>query len=324
MKKFLLLVLILTAVTLPVRAEQSAAEEYRQMFRSGNFYVEYRFIVPNKLTNAFVGSKISSPKFTLAGQNGNRMQRITVDKQTSDFWKYYGDQVKISSIYLAAQSNINRTNIQYANHSRGFFGTSEKKHPDALFRDGKYYRFRKVNEIVDKSTIYGSDGTVYGKVLAQENLNSPTLNQDDEWNYIREDLSLPDELAVFCWDEPFRNNFTAAPVYVESSKLTIDKKEYDCDRYVADIKSLAGTVIAQEAYNMLYDGGKLVRVQKYLLRDGKEFLNSDLIVHTISAQAPDEAFAVKRKFKLYEARKGDMNDLINQLEQIGEIGGAAQ
>ncbi len=320
MKKFLLLVLILTAVTLPVRAEQSAAEEYRQMFRSGNFYVEYRFIVPNKLTNAFVGSKISSPKFTLAGQNGNRMQRITVDKQTSDFWKYYGDQVKISSIYLAAQSNINRTNIQYANHSRGFFGTSEKKHPDALFRDGKYYRFRKVNEIVDKSTIYGSDGTVYGKVLAQENLNSPTLNQDDEWNYIREDLSLPDELAVFCWDEPFRDNFTPAPVYNGSSKRTVDGKEYDCDQYVVDVKSLAGTVIAQEAYNMLYDGGKLVRVQKYLLRDGNEELVVEAEIINISSTVPAEAFTIGKKIKVYAAENGDMQDLLEQPVLVETLG----
>lgn len=320
MKKFLLLVLILTAVTLPVRAEQSAAEEYRQMFRSGNFYVEYRFIVPNKLTNAFVGSKISSPKFTLAGQNGSRMQRITVDKQTSDFWKYYGDQVKISSIYLAAQSNINRTNIQYANHSRGFFGTSEKKHPDALFCDGKYYRFRKVNEIVDKSTIYGSDGTVYGKVLAQEDLNSPTLNQDDEWNYIREDLSLPDELAVFCWDEPFRDNFTPAPAYNGSSKRTVDGKEYDCDQYVVDVKSLAGTVIAQEAYNMLYDGGKLVRVQKYLLRDGNEELVVEAEIINISSTVPAEAFTIGKKIKVYAAENGDMQDLLEQPVLVETLG----
>ena len=320
MKKFLLLVLIFTAVTLPVRAEQSAAEEYRQMFQAGNFYVEYRFIVPNKLTNAFVGSKITSPKFTLAGQNGSRMQRITVDKQTSDFWKYYGDQVKISSIYLAAQSNINRTNLQYANHSRGFFGTSEKKHPDALFRDGKYYRFRKVNEIVDKSTIYGKDGTVYGKVLAQEDLNSPTLNQDDEWNYIREDLSLPDELAVFCWDEPFRDNFTPAPAYNGSSKRTVDGKEYDCDQYVVDVKSLAGTVIAQEAYNMLYDGGKLVRVQKYLLRDGKEELIVEAEIINISSTVPAEAFTIGKKIKVYAAENGDMQDLLEQPVLVETLG----
>lgn len=320
MKKFLLLVIMLTAVTLPVRAEQSAAEEYRQMFRSGNFYVEYRFIVPNKLTNAFVGSKITSPKFTLAGQDGNRMQRITVDKQTSSFWNYYGDQVKISSIYLAAQSNINRTNLQYANHSRGFFGTSEKKHPDALFRDGKYYRFRKVNEIVDKSTSYGSDGTVYGKVLPQEDLNSPTLNQDDEWNYIREDLSLPDELAVFCWDEPFRDNFTPAPAYNGSSKRTVDGKEYDCDQYVVDVKSLAGTIIAQEAYNMLYDGGKLVRVQKYLLRDGEEELVVEAEIINISSTVPAEAFTIGKKIKVYAAENGDMQDLLEQPVLVETLG----
>ena len=320
MKKFLLLVLILSAVTLPVRAEQSAAEEYRQMFRSGNFYVEYQFSVPNKVTNAFVGSKIRSPKFTLAGQDGNRMQRIKVESTFSEFWNYYGDQIKLSSIYLAAQSSINRTNLQYAHQSRGFFGSKEKNYPDALYRDGKYYRFRKVNQYLDKTKIYGSDGTVYGKVLAQEDLNSPTLNQDDEWNYIREDLSLPDELAVFCWDEPFRDNFTPAPAYNGSSKRTVDGKEYDCDQYVVDVKSLAGTVIAQEAYNMLYDGGKLVRVQKYLLRDGKEELVVEAEINNISSTVPAEAFAIGKKIKVYAAENGDMQDLLEQPVLVETLG----
>ena len=53
MKKFLLLVLILTAITLPANAEQPAAEEYRQMFRSGNFYVEYQMFLPTKVNVMF-------------------------------------------------------------------------------------------------------------------------------------------------------------------------------------------------------------------------------------------------------------------------------
>ena len=273
MKNFLLLVLILSAVTLPVRAEQPAAEEYRQMFRSGNFYVEYQ------ATGYLAHMKKHRGRAIKAGRNGERVTKADV----------------------------------------------KNKYPDALYRDGKYYRFFVSKEESSNIIIGSTTNTLrHAFVLDESRLHDPNLDPDEKWRSVRGELALPDELAVFCWDEPFRNNFTAAPVYVESSKLTIDKKEYDCDRYVADIKSLAGTVIAQEAYNMLYDGGKLVRVQKYFLRDGKEFLNSDLIVHTISAQAPDEAFAVKRKFKLYEARKGDMNDLINQLEQIGEIGGAAQ
>ena len=327
MKKFLLLVLIFTAVTLPVRAEQSVAEEYRQMFRSGNFYVEYQMF----LDNPYSKQRIASPKFTLAGQNGNRMQRITIDKLTSQFWNQYGDPTKLSTLYYSFSSKRKRTNLQYAARGGvngfgfGLFslfdsGSKEKNYPDTLFRDGKYYRFRKVNEIEDKLTSYGSNGTVYGKVLAQEDLNSPTLNQDDEWNYIREDLSLPDELAVFCWDEHFRDNFTAAPVYNGSSKRTVDGKEYDCDQYVVDVKSLAGTVIAQEAYNMLYDGGKLVRVQKYLLRNGKEELVVEAEIINISPTVPADAFTIGKKIKVYAAENGDMQDLLEQPVLVETLG----
>ncbi|MBR2518855.1 MAG: hypothetical protein IKE46_03590 [Selenomonadaceae bacterium] len=291
MKKFLLLALLLTAINLSASAEQPAAEEYRQMFRSGNFYVEYQ---------KFYGGVAFSSK-------SNR--GIDILRERSAYMKKYrGRAIKAGR----NGERVTKTDVK-------------NKYPDALFQDGKYYRFVVSKEESSNIIIGSTTNTLrHAFVLDESRLNDPNLDPDEKWRSVRSELALPDELAVFCWDEPFRNNFTAAPVYVDSSKLTIDKKEYDCDRYVADIKSLAGTVIAQEAYNMLYDGGKLVRVQKYFLRDGNEFLNGDLLVHTISATVPDEAFVVKRKFKLYEARKGDMNDLINQLEQIGEIGGSAQ
>lgn len=331
MKKFLMLALLLTAINLSASAEQPAAEEYRQMFRSGNFYVEYKIFLPNKITvGGIVQKRISSPAFTLAGQNGNRMQRIVIDKMQSGIWNYYSDWTSISSLYKNAASNYKRTNLSYADSQNrsGFsllkdlVGVKDKKnYPDALFQDGKYYRFRRVQEFLDKTKIYGDDGTVYAKVLTQEDLNSPTLNQDDEWDYIRSDLALPDELAVFCWDEPFRDNFTSAPVYNGSSTLTVDDKEYDCDQYVLDIKTLTGAVLAQDVYNMLYDGGKLVRVQKYLIHDGKEELVLEVEIKNISSTVPADAFTIGRKIKVYAAENGDMQDLIEQPVLVETLGG---
>ncbi|MBR1646666.1 MAG: hypothetical protein IJ685_07795 [Selenomonadaceae bacterium] len=131
---------------------------------------------------------------------------------------------------------------------------------------------------------------------------------------------MPDELAIFCWDEPFRDNFTAAPVYNDSSKVTLDKKEYDCDRYVVDVKSLAGTLIAQEAYNALYDGGKLVRVQKYLLYEGKEEFILEVEVKNISSTVPEDAFKIGKKIKVYAAENGDMKDLLEEPVLVETLG----
>lgn len=322
MKKFLLLALLLTAITLPARAEQPAAEEYRQMFRSGNFYVEYQMSVTNS-----ANQKLHSPIFTLAGRDGNRMQRIVIDKMFSQFWNYQSGWLNLSSVLDNATLSYRRTNLQYAGRGNGgfwmkdlLFGKSEKNYPDALFMDGKYYRFRRVDQLLDKTKAYGGNGTVYAKVLAQEDLNSPTLNEDDEWEFIRSDLALPDEFAIFCWDEPFRKNFTPAPTYKDSSKRTVDGKEYDCDQYLVDIKNLAGTVIAQELYNMLYDGGKLIRVQKYFLYNGEEDLVLEVDVKNISATVPDNAFKIGRKIKVYAAENGDMQDLLEQPVLVETLG----
>ena len=281
MKKFLIVTLLLMALALPASAEQPAAEQYRQMFASGNFYVEYEVADssgywknPALLRTNILGIPKKGLKHEIrAGLNGQRISKL---------------------------------------------GSMKDKYPSALYQDGKYYKFIEVD--AEKKSLRRA------LLLDESQLYAPTLNPDEKWQTVRKDLTLPEVFNVFFPNDPMNDNAQIAPkpTFNGESKRTIDNKEYDCDQYINNIKSLAGTLIAQEAYNMLYDDGKLVRIQKYLVRDGKEILANDLIIHEISAQVPDEAFAIHKKFKLYAAGNGDMNDLLDNPEQLGEIGGAAQ
>ena len=293
MKKFLIVSLLMSVLTtLPASAEQPAAEQYRQMFASGNFYVEYRVADKNKQLK-----KSAQQVLSLLGKKDNKSKK--------------------PEHYIRAGLNgqrIAKTGVK-------------DKYPSALYRDGNYYKFIVSTEESSNIIVGSHTKTLRNAYLLQEDrLYSPNLDPDEHWETVRKDLTLPEVFNVFFPNDPMNDDAQIAPklLFNGESKRTIDNKEYDCDQYINDIKSLAGTVIAQEAYNMLYDGGKLVRIQKYLCRDGKEFLITDLIIESISAQVPDEAFAIHKKFKLYEARKGDMNDLLNNLEQIGEMGGSAQ
>lgn len=300
MKKFLILTVLLVAFALPVSAEQPAAEQYRQMFASGNFYVEYEvadksghWVIPESISSSTVrhlGMVRDQKKHrneVRAGRNGQRVAKLGV----------------------------------------------KDKYPKALYQNGKYYKF-----IVEEKPAFspGLMGEPRIKILRrailldENELYSPTLDPDEHWETVRKDLSLPEAFRVLFPNDPMNDDaqISPKPTFNGESKRTIDNKEYDCDQYINDIKSLSGAVIALEAYNMLYDGGKLVRIQKYLVRDGKELLVNDFIVKEISAQVPDETFYIGkfrgRKFKFYAARKGDMNDLLDKLEEIGEIGGVAQ
>ena len=84
---------------------------------------------------------------------------------------------------------------------------------------------------------------------------------------------------------------------------------------------MAGTIIAQEAYNMLYENDKLVMIQKYLLRDGKEKLVRTTKIGTITSEVPEEFFKINQKCKIYAAGTGDMNELIDKKVIVEEIGG---
>ena len=300
MKKVLIVTLLLMALALPASAEQPAAEQYRQMFASGNFYVEYE----------------------VADKSGHW---VIPEGAQSSTMRHLG---------MVRDSKKHRNEVRAGRNGQRVAKSGVKdKYPSALYQDGKYYKF-----IIEEKNAFspGLMGEQRIKILRrailldEKDLYAPTLDPDEHWETVRKDLTLPEVFNVFFPNDPMNDDaqISSKPTFNGDSKRTIDDKEYDCDQYINNIKSLSGAVIALEAYNMLYDVGKLARIQKYLVRDDKEFLVSDLIIKAISSEVPDETFVIgkfrSRKFKFYEARKGDMNDLLDKLEEIGETGGSAQ
>ncbi len=269
---------VLTALTIStaeVSAEQAAAEQYRQMFRSGNFYVEY------ETYSYFKG--VWGERFRqkhnkiLAGKDGSRVLKTKL----------------------------------------------KDKLPNVLYQNGKYYIFTS-EKIIRENPFSLHNPTVRTYlVLPEADLKSPNLNPAEGWTNVRNELALPDEIAVFFWDDSFRAESikTSAPYFNESTTRTVDKKNYDCDRYIVDIKSLAGTTIAQEAYDMLYENGRLAIIQKYFLRNGEETMLNTMTIKAITSDVPADAFAIKKKVKVYSADKGTMSDLIRQPAFVEELGG---
>ena len=203
------------------------------------------------------------------------------------------------------------------------YSAANKDYPDVLYKDGKYYRFISSAQGITSLVPFGKKASVKAYVLPESELGSSALSKKQDWEFVCEDLTLPDEFCVFFSDDPMRKGFQTNPNprYNGSSKRSIDDKEYDCDQYLNEIKSLAGTIIAQEAYNVLYDGGKLVRIQKYLLRDGKEFHLYDNIIIAMNDTAPATAFGGTKKVKVYAAQNGDMADLLETEVVIETLGG---
>ena len=282
-RKFLILAVaaVIITITPSVSAEQTAAEQYRQIFRSGNFYVKYHLQVERNL-NYDVFKLNTSPVV---------VEEVRVISPLSFF------AGKSYVVLVSKDGNrVRKADLK-------------DKVPNLMYLDGTYYNY--LNER-------------YLLILPEEQLNSSTLDPGEGWQDIRNELALPDGLAIFYWEDSFRDkNFDwGVPIYSGSSTKTVKKKTYDCDRYNSDIKTLAGTVIAQEVYDALYENGRLVMVQKYFVRDGKEFLISTTEVKEISAQVPDEVFAITKKVKTYAPHNGDMTDLLEVYEQTGEIGGA--
>ena len=315
----------------PVSAEQAAAETYRQMFKDGNFCVTYRMKTAGMLSRYF-------SFVTLAGKDGKRMQRKTVGDDAVNSGLFGRKSVSLSAGYGDKYLDVTEVSIIYAGfnpnaRTKNLFTNTEKVDlnaiqtnnlsdnkdwPDVLYKDGKYYRFGIAN--VHSGGLFGLDSSKRGKVdilnakvLDEKNINSIALNSNEEWEFIRSDLALPDELAIFYWEDPMRNNLLnlPAPTFSGTSEKSISGKKYICDTYTRDIKNLAGGVIAQNVYDALYFEGKLELIQTYFLRAGKKILIREVEIKNITAEVPDELFTTNKKVNVYAAEIGDINDLLD-------------
>ena len=263
-KIFIALVVIIFLGLNQCKAEQSAAENYREIFRNGNFYVEYK--------DKF-GTRI------LAGKNGTRIERMRYEFENSG--------------------------IAMLNPLGMIFG-GEDKNPEIMYRDGKFYNF------VEKDK---------ANVCDEKNLRAENLDPRQGWNKISQKLALPDELAIFFWEDKFRwiTPSIDAPTFQKSFTKNIGGKDYDCDQYICDVKTATGRDVAKLIYDAIYKNGQLIRIESYILRNGNEYPINVLQIKNFQAEIPKGAFKIYKGTKIYAAGTGDINDLLEKPIQIGTL-----
>ncbi len=235
-------------------AEQAAADTYRQIFQSEEFYVEYE---------------------------DNYAVRI-----------------------VAQKAGKRLTRMNYGNW--GIFGGGSK-YPEVMYKDGKYYQFLSAGKAI---------------VCEQSRLADENLDPRQGWNGIGQKLALPLELAVFYWNDPYREKKLdfEAPKETWSGKKTLGKIEYDCDRYASRVYS-ASSGESWYIYEMLYDKGALKKIYSYVKKGEEEYPVNKLDIKKIGSKWPDNLFKIDAKTKVCAAGTGDMNDLLEQPVVVGVMEG---
>lgn len=263
MKKLLLTALLMLLITSTVGAEQSKAEEYRQIFAGGQFYVEY---------------EDKNVKKIIAQENERRMARTALN---------------------SAQSAM----VSVLNPLGALFSSGNNRYPEFMYSNGRYYKF------AEKDMAF---------MLPSDRLDDDNLNPREGWQTIDKSLSLPDELAVFYWNDHFHKVSAALnePKFIISQKKTVDGKEYDCDRYEATTINRNGAKII---FDMLYKNGELVMVISSIGAGEREYEINKLTIKKIAATVDKNDFKVDAKAKVYAAGAGDMNDLLETPVLLGRL-----
>jgi len=296
-KKILISLFALLLVSNLTFAEQPAAEKYREIFKSGNFYVEYG----------------------VAGLRG--FNRVGTDIMGVGYNRYSATKYKKASIYLkTAAYNGMRMKGLYGSTSfvMDFLGgrlelNSKKVAPDVLYANKKYYR----TQTTMKREFFNTKAIVRAVMLTEEKLASKNLNPAEKWDTVRSDLAIPIELSIF-YQDPYNDETLEMPKYTGSKEQIVNDKRYMADEYVRDRGSF------KEVYRALYDKGEIVYVQYYEVTDKSTDLISIIDIRKISSEVPTEIFNLPNGTKIYAADEGKMHDLIEKkvlIEEVGKIKG---
>ena len=267
LKKFIVLAISLSSVLnfSTVNAEQAVAEEYRQIFHSGNFYLEFK----DKW-----GTRI------IVNEGNTRMERMNYTFENGT--------------------------MTWLNPLGAIFGGTGDKNPEVMHKDGKYYYFvakKKAN------------------VCSEKNLHDDNLDPRQGWNKISQKLAVPDELAVFFWDDPYRPKSSAISQakFSESLQKNLDGKNYDCDRYISEIRKIDGSESARLVYDIFYKDGQIFKAELYIFRNNTAYPVSELEIKIIQRDVPKDTFKIYSGTKLYSAGIGDIDDLLENPKEIGTM-----
>ena len=295
-------------------AEQPAAEKYRNIIQSGNFYVEY-------------GPKGWGLRDYVVAQNGVRMSGLKLEKMFGTT-SYPAVRYDNGKYYKFVNKGTVKREEEIANNEWKSYQNYES-YQDAVV-DSNTYNNGTVR-IGGRSSFYGgvfggSSGGEYpkkttGVVLEESNLNNPYLNPDAHWEKVRARLSLPAALKIFAYNDPYMGHEYGEnePVFIESGQVEDNGKQRVCDKYTSVLKDNKGNVKAEMVYTAIYDEkGNLYKINKVCKINGKVLPVDELEIVTITDVLPEKAIDMP-KSKIYAADTGTITDLLKKPTLIEEI-----
>lgn len=203
-----------------------------------------------------------------------------------------------------ALNSTNKKIVEILNPLASLFEGGFSKYPDFMYYKNKYYKFSEKETAI---------------MVQVDQLNDENLNPTECWAVIDKELSLPDELAIFNWNERHHkvSGNISEPKFASSSKKVIGGKNYNCDRYEADVKNAKDTkIIFDMCYN---EKGNLEIVQSAIFANNREYKINKLSVKKILREIPKDAIILDKKANIYAAGIGDMNDLLETPVFLGKL-----
>lgn len=178
---------------------------------------------------------------------------------------------------------------------------NDKRNPSAFYEYGKFYQFT---------------GKKTARMAIWNQLNDPNIDPAENWNTVKQKLSLPEELAILGNRDEYNENIfingSTVPTFEESGVAVVNGKEMEYDKYVSAIKSKTGKVIMDKSFFFYYANGELKNIKTFIKPyNGLEMISQTIVLKKLTKEIPEDALVMPVGTKVYAAGIGDMDDLLN-------------
>lgn len=181
--------------------------------------------------------------------------------------------------------------------------------PEFYYADNKYFMFA------------GSDKAI---LATEDELKNPRINYNGNWDLYKSKLNMLAPLLPLAPRDKYCGSIPE-PKWIESSVSDTKENKLPYDKYQSTVYSAAGTVLYDYFFYIYYKDGKLDSAMVYWQEPGKEekFYRGIRKI-LVTSDVPEKHIVIPEGCKVYQAGRGDMDDLLGNKVLLYKVGREAE
>lgn len=177
--------------------------------------------------------------------------------------------------------------------------------PDIYYVDDKYFMFTSSDEAI---------------LATEDDLKNLRIKLNGDWDMYKSKLNMLEPLLPLALKDRYSGSIPE-PKWIESGSGGTEEQKLPYDKYQSTVYSAAGTVLYDYFFYIYYRDGNIDSAMLYWQEPGKqEKFYRGIRKVTITGEIPAKHIVMPKGCKVYQAGRGDMDDLLGNKVLLYKVG----